>query len=44
MTLLAAMAYKTLLKIGGLQSEADDYYDGADEKSKYNRQVLSLIM
>ena len=44
MTLLAAMAYKTLLKIGGLQSEADDDYDGADEKSKYNRQVLSLIM
>ena len=27
-------------KIGGLQSEVDYGYVGADEKCKYNRQVL----
>jgi len=30
-------AYKTLLEIGGLESEADYGYDGEDEKCKFNR-------
>jgi len=30
-------AYKTLLEIGGLETEADYGYDGKDEKCKFNR-------
>jgi hypothetical protein len=30
-------AYKTLLEIGGLESEAEYGYDGEDEQCKFNR-------
>ena len=30
-------AYKTLLEIGGLESEEDYGYDGEDEKCQFNR-------
>ena len=30
-------AYKTLLEIGGLESEAEYEYDGEDEQCKFNR-------
>ena len=32
-------AYKTLLEIGGLESEADYGYDGEDEKCQFNRLI-----
>jgi len=33
-------AYKTLLEIGGLESEAEYGYDGEDEQCKFNRYTV----
>jgi len=35
-------AYKTLLEIGGLESEKDYGYDGADEACKFNRSKVAV--
>ena len=35
-------AYKTLLEIGGLESEAEYGYDGEDEQCKFNRYGTGL--
>ena len=37
-------AYKTLLEIGGLESEADYGYDGEDEKCQFNRLIQIYTM
>ena len=35
-------AYKTLIEIGGLESEEDYGYDGADEACKFNRSKVAV--
>ena len=36
-------AYKTLMDIGGLETEAEYGYDGEDEACKFNRSKVSFF-
>ena len=37
-------AYKTLMDIGGLETEAEYGYDGEDEACKFNRSKVSFFL
>ena len=37
-------AYKTLMDIGGLETEAEYGYDGEDEACKFNRSKVSFFI